>query len=213
MESTKSGGLHYLLRFRTPLDPSKAERVTGLGGYVDVFHGGILIVAPTRFEGAARGYEVLKDGGIPLYRTLREGLEATSPWLAAAWEEKWQRSKGMPAVRRKAANLATVAVSDRVDPKELEMAMEAIRQDPAALRVFERGARHRDGTVDRSMTEFRLAVFLEMLQFSEDCVWEVVRMCKHTKSLHDPRGRRRFEAQVWDRLGQATSPSRVKGRS
>lgn len=85
------GCLHYLLRFREPLDPGKAQRVTGLSGYVDVFHGGLLVVAPSKFEGAAQGYHGIHDGGIPVFRTLREALAECAPWLPATWEEKWAR--------------------------------------------------------------------------------------------------------------------------
>jgi predicted nucleotidyltransferase len=139
VESSKSGGLHYLLRFRTALDPSKAERVTGLGGYVDVFHGGILIVAPTHFEGTERGYEVLQDGGIPLFRTLREGLHASAPWLAAAWDVKWGRSIASPGAASPTLRLTRGAppgdavASPAADPADVEKALRALQEAPDIL--------------------------------------------------------------------------------
>ncbi len=203
VESTKSGGLHYLLRFREPLDPGRAERVTGLGGYVDVFHGGLLIVAPSKLEGAPAGYAVVTAGGIPVFPTLREGLAASAPWLAEAWEEKWARSQSSStphAARAGTAGANAGHEGPAADPAEVERAMAAIRADREAARIFEEGAKHSNGEVDRSMTEFRIAAFLKRGGFSEEATWEVIRRCPHTKSPCDPRGFSRFDRQVWQRL-------------
>ncbi len=229
-ESTKSGGLHYLLRFREPLDPGKAERVTGLAGYVDVFHGGLLVVAPSRFEGARLGYVVVQAGagripagegssgrvlpqtgqpppvfgGIPVFPTLRGGLAASAPWLAEAWEERWGRSQSSsaPASPRPAPAGTADAESDGppADPAEVERALAAVRASSGAIRLFEEGARHPNGAVDRSMTEFWLAGFLKRGGFPVAATWEVIRKCAHTKSPRDPRGFTRFDRQVWERL-------------
>ena len=203
VESTKSGGLHYLFRFRTPLDPSKAERVTGLGGFVDIFHGGLLIVAPSKFEGAPQGYAVVTAGGIPVFPTLREGLAASARWLAVAWEERWLRSKGSAtASRPQALAPGGAAGSGEADagPREVVHALDAVRADATVSRLFTDGARHPDGQVDRSLTEFRLAAWLKEGGFAEGSSWEIIRRCPHTKSPRDPRGFARFAAQVWDRL-------------
>lgn len=204
VESTKSGGLHYLLRYRTPLDPGRAERVTGLAGYVDVFHGGLLIVAPSKFPGTPAGYAVVRDGGIPVFSTLREGLAASAPWLAAAWEERWARSKGnrtaTPAgPRPQSPDLAEDAEAP-ADPGEVERALAALRAEATVSRLFTDGARHPNGQVDRSLTEFRIAAWLKGRGSSREVAWAVIMSCPHTKSPRDPRGRRRFEGQVWDRL-------------
>lgn len=73
MESTKSGGLHYLLRFRERLNPARAERITRLAGYVDVLAGGLLIVAPSGFEGAPQTSAVQAEGVVLDLRALRAG--------------------------------------------------------------------------------------------------------------------------------------------
>ncbi|MDE1820852.1 MAG: bifunctional DNA primase/polymerase [Euryarchaeota archaeon] len=204
VETTKSGGLHYLFRYRTPLDPGKAERVTGLGSYVDVFHGGLLIVVPSKFEGAPQGYAVVRDGGIPVFRTLHEGLAASSPWLAVAWEERWERSQSssVPATARPERAGTTVARPEgpAANPREVARALAAVREDAEAASVFKDGKRHPDGAVDRSLTEFWLAGFLNRKGFSREVTWEVVEACPHTKSPHDPRGFARFQRQVWARL-------------
>jgi hypothetical protein len=204
VESTKSGGLHYLLRFREPLDPTKAERVTGLGGYVDVFHGGLLIVAPSNFEGAPQGYAVVNPGGIPVFGTLRAGLEASAPWLAATWEERWARSQSSSAPASPRSALAGTADAGpegpAADPAEVVGTLVTVRASSDALRIFEEGARHPNGAVDRSMTEFWLAGFLKRGGFPMAATWEVIRKCAHTKSPQDPRGFARFHAQVWERL-------------
>ena len=203
VESTKSGGLHYLLRFREPLDPNRAERITGLGGYVDVFHGGLLIGAPSKFEGAPAGYAVVQDGGIPVFPTLRDGLAASAPWLAEAWEERWTRSKGTAtASRRQTLAPGGTAGSGEADadPREVERALDAIRADGTLSRLFSDGACHPNGQVDRSLTEFRLAAWLKERGFSREATWGVVRACAHAKSPRDPRGFARFHAQVWERL-------------
>ena len=204
VESTKSGGLHYLLRFRESLDSNRAERITGLGGYVDVFHGGLLVVAPTHFEGAERGYEVLQDGGIPVFRTLRQGLAASAPWLAEAWEERWARSQSSSAAATPRSGRAGFEVGATEGPPaypiEVERALAAISADATLSRLFSDGARHPNGQVDRSLTEFRLAAWLKERGFSRETTWEVARACRHTKSPRDPRGFARFDRQVWERL-------------
>ena len=206
VESTKSGGLHYLFRFREPLDPGKAERVTGLGGYVDVFHGGLLIVAPSNFEGAPAGYAAVQDGGIPVFPTLRAGLAASAPWLASAWEERWVRSASTanPALSVGPGSRPGTAVAGpegpAADPVEVERAIAAVRASSDALRIFEEGARHPNGAVDRSMTEFWLAWWLKRGGFPMAATWEVIRKCAHSKSPQDPRRFARFRAQVWERL-------------
>ena len=211
VESTKSGGLHYLFRFRERLDPVRAERVTGLAGYVDVFTGGLLIVAPSRFEGADRPYEVVNGGGLPVFPTLRAGLAASAPWLARAWEEKWARSRATanPAGPRtsQGQGVAPEVPRDAVDPQEVARALGAVRVDPAASSLFSDGARHPNGAVDRSLTEFRIAAFLKERGFSREATWAVVRACPHAKSPRDPRGFVRFERQVWGRLSEATRPA------
>ncbi len=206
-ESTKSGGLHYLFRFREPPDPNRAERITGLAGFVDVFHGGLLIVAPSKFEGAPRGYAVVSAGGIPVFRTLREGLAASAPWLAEAWEERWTRSQSTPGAPTpgtlhpaRAGTAFAGPEGPSADPGEIERALAALRADSTASGLFTDGARHPNGHVDRSLTEFRLAAWLKERGFSREVAWAVVRLSAHTKSPRDPRGYARFEAQVWDRL-------------
>ena len=216
LESTKSGGFHYLLRIRERLDSTKAERVTGLGGYVDVFTGGLLIVAPSKFEGAPRGYAVMTDGGLPIFRTIREGLAASAPWLAEAWEEKWARSVStasahpVPRASRGPPTGTAGAGPEgpAADPTEVARALAALQADPAALQVFDQGARHLNGVVDRSMTEFWLAGWLKRRQFSEGAAWAVVKVCPHAKSPRDPRGFARFERQVWGRLRGGTNRDR-----
>jgi hypothetical protein len=233
VESTKSGGLHYLLRFRERLDPGKAERVTGLGGYVDVFHGGLLIVAPSRFSlppavssdppsplgvGSGSGdatrnagaYAVLQDGGLPVFRALREGLHASAPWLAAAWEEKWSHSLGSPGTaspsprRTNGAPAGDAVAGPPADPADVEEALRALQAAPDMLRVYQEGVRHPNGAVDRSMTEFMVAGWLRERGFGVATVWGVVCACAHAKSPKDPRGFARFERQVWGRLAGHT---------
>ncbi|MDE1838139.1 MAG: hypothetical protein KGJ23_16190, partial [Euryarchaeota archaeon] len=133
-----------------------------------------------------------------------EGLAASAPWLAAAWEKRWAQSQSssFPASPRSLGVGAADAAPEvpAADPTEIERALTAIRGDPDTRGTFEEGARHPNGGVDRSMTEFRVAGWLKRRGFREDVAWAVVRACGHTKSPRDPRGRRRFVAQVWGRL-------------
>ena len=170
---------------------------------MDVFHGGLLIVAPSRFEGTPAGYAVVTAGGIPVFRTLREGLAASAPWLANAWEQRWLRSKGNATTSRpQAPALGGAAGSGEADadPREVARAIDAIRADATMSRLFSDGACHPNGRVDRSLTEFRIAAWLKERGFSREATWEVVRASPHTKSPRDPRGFARFADQVWTRL-------------
>ena len=100
VESPKSGGLDYLFLFWTELPDDRSTRETLPAECVDVFHAGLLTVAPNSFTNAARPYRVFQDGGIPVSETMERGLTAFAPSLARAWEEKWVRSKAGSTARR-----------------------------------------------------------------------------------------------------------------
>lgn len=206
VETTKSGGLHYLVRFRQGLDPAKASRVTELGGYVDVFHGGLLIVAPTTFEGAVQPYRVVRDGGIPVFPSLRVALDRTASWLGAEWEAQWARSASGAGGSGGHSSLFSTDGGKigmnvgKLDLTELEKAVQALRSSERLRTLCEQGAKHPNGEVDRSLTEFQLAAHLKRLGFSRETVLRVVQLCPHTKSPTDPRGAQFFDHNIWARL-------------
>ena len=136
---------------------------------------------------------------------------ASAPRLAAAWDERWARSRrNGPATpagpRPQSPGLTPDLAGDAeapTDPGEVERALAAVRADVTLSSLFTDGARHPNGHVDRSQTEFHMAAFLKGRGFSEGATWEVVRACPHTKSPRDARGFGRFERQVWGRLADA----------
>lgn len=200
-ETTKGGGRHYLFRIKEFLDPARSSRVTQLADYVDVLSGGLLVVAPSKFENAERGYELVNDG-LPVFPTMGEALTRYAPWLFEAWRVRWVKSKtitteqGMP----KGALQPAPARAWAVDLEELDRAIQTILSDSDAHRFFTEGYLHPNGEVDHSQTEYRVVGFLKSRGFSMATCWTVVRLCEHAKSPFDRRGRSYFEVHVWGRL-------------
>ena len=198
-ETTKSGGFHHVFVVKERLDPLRPTRVTGLGGYVDVFTGGLLVVAPSRFTNAERGYELLcKD--VMVFPTMTHALGTYASWLPGAWKDRVAAPSGARPVPTGEAVGNHVPPTIRVNLDEVASVLQFIRRHPQASTVFESGLQHPDGTIDRSMTEFRLVSMLKQEGFSRETCWDIVRLCPHTKSPQDVRGWHRFERYVWSRL-------------
>ena len=198
-ETTKSGGLHFVFLVRARLDSNRPSRVTGLAGYVDVFTGGLLVVAPSRFINADRGYEVLCMD-IPVFPTMAEALGTYASWLPSAWRARralGERSEAPPTAPGPARE---PSISQKVDLTKVAGAIRFLEDHPAVLTVFDEGIRHPDGAIDRSLTEFRLVSILKSRGFSRETCWDIVRLCPHTKSPQDLRGWQYFQKNVWSRL-------------
>lgn len=202
-ETTKGDGLHYIFRMKEELDPKRSSRVTGLAGYVDVPHGGILVVAPSRFTNAEREYRLIRPT-LPTLGTMTKVLTAFAAWLPTEWDAQWVRSRTVVSRRSAHGGVAgsfwPPILEWPVDPDEAERAVAFVQTDREARRFLTEGYRNRDGSVDHSQTEFRLTALLKARGFSKSASWSVVRGCQHTKSPFDPRGRGYFEAHVWDGL-------------
>ena len=198
-ETTKSGGLHFVFSVKERLDSSRPSRVTGLAGYVDIFTGGLLVVAPSRFINADRGYGVLcRD--IPVFPTMVEALGTYASWLPSAW-----RARRAPGERSEAPPKATgpareSPIGQQVNLAKVAGAIRFIEDHPVVRTVFGEGIRHPDGAIDRSLTEFRLVSILKSRGFSQETCWDIVRLCPHTKSPQDLRGWHYFQKNVWSRL-------------
>ncbi len=95
--STKSGGTHDLFLYKTQPPETVARRATGVGGFVDVLLDGLLVVPPTKFDGAGE-YRVVRDGPIPEFEAVGLALDQAAPWLRQAWKE--HRPKAVAAGRR-----------------------------------------------------------------------------------------------------------------
>jgi hypothetical protein len=198
-EMTKSRGFHYVFMVKERPDPSKPTRVTGLGGYVDVFTGGLLVVAPSRFTNADRGYEVLcRD--IPIFPTMMEALGAYAPWLSSAWQGRWALGTSSNTPPRMTGSPREPPAGLKVDLAKVVGAIRFLEEHPDARTIFDEGAKHPDGAVDRSLTEFRLVSILKSRGFSRETCWDIVRLCPHTKSPQDLRGWQYFQKNVWSRL-------------
>ncbi len=89
--STKSKGTHDPFFYRVAPPESVPRRAIGVGGFVDVLLDGLLIVPPTRFDGAGE-YGVVRRGPIPEFEAVGHALEQAAPWLREAW-----RSRRTPA--------------------------------------------------------------------------------------------------------------------
>lgn len=205
-ETTKSGGLHFVFVIQEKLDPRRSTRVVQLADYVDVLAGGILVVAPTKFTNAPRGYDLLTDS-LPVFPTMMEALSRYAQWLPGAWKERWEksltamdpdRSPSMGATRPSPPQPEPTAWN--VDVDELQRAATFVQTDQETRRFFTEGFRDLSGAVDHSQTEWRLAARLKDQGFDRAVVWSIIRMCQHTKSPYDRRGRRYFEIHVWGRL-------------
>lgn len=199
LETTKSGGLHFVFLVKERLDPQRPTRVTGLGGYVDVFSGGLLVVTPSRFSNADRGYELLNPG-IMVFPTMATALRSYSPWLPLVWESRTEAGGRARAPTVNTGVRLEPPSTREVDLKKVLGALRFLQDHPSVQSLFERGARYPDGGVDRSLTEFKLVSILKAEGFSREIAWDVVRLCRHTKSPQDVRGWNRFERHVWARL-------------
>ena len=199
-ETTKSGGFHYVFAVKERPDPAAPTRVTGLGGYVDVFTGGLLVVAPTRFSNADQGYTLLcKD--VMVFPTMAQALGTYASWLPDAWMARITASPSVRlSPRDEGGRDAFAPPPTRVNLAEVADGLQFIQRHPQASMAFGSGLRHPDGTIDRSMTEFRLVSILKQEGFSRETCWDIVRLCPHTKSPQDARGWQRFERHVWARL-------------
>jgi hypothetical protein len=198
-ETTKSGGLHFVFSVKENLNPGKPTRITGLGGYVDVFTGGLLVTAPSRFTNAEQGYELLSKD-IPVFPTMVRALESYAPWLPAAWNERWSAG-GTTKPSTAGRSDSSCEPEDRsVNLAKVDGAIRFLQDHPSVLTLFQRGIRRADGAVDRSLTEFQLVSALKSQGFSRETTWDMVRLCTHTKSPQDARGWARFERHVWLRL-------------
>ena len=202
-ETTKGNGLHYIFRVKEELDPKRSSRVIGLAGYVDVLHGGILVVAPSRFTNAEKGYRLVRST-LPMFGTMTKALTTFAAWLPTEWEAQWAQSQTVVSSRSAPGGVAGSSWPPirewPVDPDEVERAVAFVQTDRETRRFFTEGYRNRDGSVDHSQTEFRLTALLRARGFSKSASWSVVRGCQHTKSPFDPRGRGYFEAHLWGRL-------------
>ena len=198
-ETTKSGGLHFVFLVKERLDSSRPSRVTGLAGYVDIFTGGLLVVAPSRFANADRGYEILcRD--LPVFPTMVEALGTYASWLPSAWRGRWASGE-RSGVQPKASGPARESpIGQKVDLAKVAGAIRFLEDHPDVLTVFDEGIRHPDGAIDRSLTEFRLVSILKSRGFSRETCWDIVRLCPHTKSPQDLRGWHYFQKNVWSRL-------------
>ena len=218
-ETTKSGGLHYVFIVKEKTDPSKSSRIVQLADYVDVLAGGILVVAPTHFANAKQGYELLEDS-LPVFPTIQEALGRYASWLPGAWRSRWEVSRTTtapedgrnhmeetPAMRAPQPHAPGPAGAEAwaVDLEEMERAIAFIKSDKDALRFYTKGFIALDGTVDHSKTEWMLTAKLKDEGFSAAASWAVIRMCRHTKSPYDRRGRRYFEVHVWGKLRKMDS--------
>ena len=205
-ETTKSGGLHYVFMIKEQLDPRRSTRVVQLADYVDVLAGGILVVAPTKFTNAQQGYELLTDS-MPVFPTMMDALGRYAQWLPGAWKERWEKSLTATDPARSSTG-GTVQRSQPqsdlsawdVDVDELQRAVTFVQTDKDTRRFFTDGFRDIRGAVDHSQTEWRLAARLKDQGFDKAVVWAIIRLCQHTKSPYDRRGRRYFEVHVWGRL-------------
>jgi hypothetical protein len=205
-ETTKSGGLHYVFLIKERLDPRRSTRVVQLADYVDVLAGGILVVAPTRFTNAPQGYELVTDS-LPVFPTMMEALGRYAPWLPDAWKERWEKSFTSTDSARSPPEGAAVRPQPQSDPSiwnvdvdELQRAVTFVQSDKDTRRLFTDGFRDIKGAVDHSQTEWRLAARLKDQGFGQAVIWAIIRLCQHTKSPYDRRGRRYFEVHVWGRL-------------
>ena len=205
-ETTKGGGLHYLFMVREEPDPSRSSRVVQLADYVDVLAGGILVVAPTRFVNAPKGYELLREG-LPVFERMDEALGRYSGWLPAAWRRQWERSvpvrspMGTESREVRSGYPRVMDAGEWAAPLgEVRSAIDVVLGDRDLSRFFRDGFRGPDGAVDRSQTEWRLAEYLRRRGVSREACWAVVRLCPHSKSVTDGRGRGYFETHVWGRL-------------
>lgn len=79
------------------------------------------------------------------------------------------------------------------------------KSDKDAKRFYTKGFIAPDGFVDHSKTEWMLTAKLKGAGISAAASWAVIRMCRHTKSPYDRRGRRYFEVQVLGKL-QVSKP-------
>jgi len=198
-ETTKSGGLHFVFSIKEKLDPEKPTRITGLGGYVDVFTGGLLVTAPSCFTNTEHGYELLNKD-IPVFPTMARALESYAPWLPATWNDRWS-SGGTTKPSTAGRSDSSDESQDRtVDLAKVAGAIRFLQDHPSVLTLFQRGIERADGAVDRSLTEFQLVSALKAQGFSRETAWDMVRLCPHTKSPQDARGWARFERHVWSRL-------------
>ena len=222
-ETTKSGGMHYVFIVKEKLDPSKSSRIVQLADYVDVLAGGILVVAPTKFDNAKQGYELQEDS-LPVFSTMPEALGRYAQWLPGVWKARWEVSRTSTApedTRKQVVETPAVGPAVRASPPrapglvgaeawavdldEMERAVAFVKSDKDALRFYTKGFIAPDGTVDHSKTEWMLTAKLKDEGFSAAASWAVVRMCRHTKSPYDRRGRRYFEVQVWGKLRKTAS--------
>ncbi len=200
-EMTKSQGFHYVFVVKERPDPSKPKptRVTGLGGYVDVFTGGLLVVPPSRFTNVDRGYETLcRD--IPVFPTMAEALGAYAPWLPSAWQGRCASGAPFTTPPGIAGLAREPPAGQKVDLAKVVGAIRFLVDHPDALAIFDEGVKHPDGAVDRSLTEFRLVSILKSRGFSRETCWDIVRLCPYTKSPQDLRGWQYFQKNVWSRL-------------
>ena len=198
-ETTKGGGLHFIFLVRERLDSNRPSRVTGLAGYVDVFTGGLLVVAPSRFVNADRGYEILRRD-IPVFPTMTDALGTYASWLPSAWEERWTSGERSGTPAKAVGQVREPPSGQKVDLVKVAGAIRFLEDHPVALTVFDEGIRHPDGAIDRSLTEFRLVSILKSRGFSRETCWDIVRLCPHTKSPQDLRGWHYFQKNVWSRL-------------
>jgi hypothetical protein len=198
-ETTKSGGLHFVFLVKERLDSSRPSRVTGLAGYVDVFTGGLLVVAPSRFANAYRGYEILYRD-IPVFSTMVEALETYASWLPPAWMERWAPGERSGTPPKAYGPARESPIGKKVDLVKVAGVIRFLEDHPDVLTVFDEGIRHPDGTIDRSLTEFKLVSILKSRGFSRETCWDIVRLCPHTKSPQDLRGWHYFQKNVWSRL-------------
>ncbi len=89
VESSKSGGRHYLAAYTTSIPEWVGGRWTSLGGYVDILARGILFCAPSHFvrpDGTDGGTcAVLAYGEIPVFAGIGEPIARWADWLYPVW--------------------------------------------------------------------------------------------------------------------------------